>query len=491
MGGLSPLHEDDSYPAYGNKNMAGSMVDINLFQPNYLHQGFTDAQLTNGGLSGVVSNAITGITPNTDYLGNAYAVGGTKLYQLSSDATEVTSNGSWPHTINKSVVTGESAYSVINFGVATYYVYNHSGPAADIGLWNQTSFDDDWGSTVPTGAATLFSNDALTTYHPLCVGLNDVLYIGNAGASTVGSFDGTTLITSALDLPTLSDVTSIDWFNDKLYIFVNNPRNVTGSQYRYRSSCFIWDGTTNSWETEIPINGRVGGSIVLNGVLLFFYRHYGYGNYRLAYINGSQIVDISSFDGSAGPPTKEKITESNGYIIWYDGKGSGRLYAYGSGHPDLPARLFQFGSSTYDTTTAISAPTGYVMVASNNSTNYRLGSIDITKTSSNAFSTAASYKTLLYDVSGETGLSRLNSLVFNFEKLTSGARVDWSLVNNQGKTIYSDTISYTKLGAVTQCVYELNGLLTENFRIELSYANGSTSSTVKVKNIKVYGNSNQ
>ena len=67
----------------------------------------------------------------------------------------------------------------------------------------------------------------------------------------------------------------------------------------------------------------------------------------------------------------------------------------------------------------------------------------------------------------------------------------WSLVNNKGTAIYSDTISYSKLGAATSAVYELNGLLAENFRIQMDFSGGSTSNAVKIKNVKVYGKSDQ
>jgi hypothetical protein len=72
--------------------------------------------------------------------------------------------------------------------------------------------------------------------------------------------------------------------------------------------------------------------------------------------------------------------------------------------------------------------------------------------------------------------------------MATGARVDWSLKNNRGETIYSDVISYSKHGATTTMVNAfLNGKQVENLRIEFDWANGSTTNPVKIKNIKIIG----
>jgi hypothetical protein len=95
----------------------------------------------------------------------------------------------------------------------------------------------------------------------------------------------------------------------------------------------------------------------------------------------------------------------------------------------------------------------------------------------------------MFDITGTGQVSQINEVRFNFETLASGASVAWKLLDNGGRTVYSDTISYAKLGAKTTAYYPLKKN-TENFRVELDYAAGSTTNSVKIRNIKINGNTN-
>ena len=474
MGGFAPSwYNAGTYPSYGNKNHAGAMTNIDITAPGFLTQGPGLASLTNGTQAGVVTTLINSILDEAVSSDVTYAIGGALLHKLSSTTVSSGGSPSWPRTIDKAAVTGEDGEDVCVYQGNLYYSYNHSGTAGDIGKYDLTStFDDDWGSTVPSGFAALQG----AVPHQMIVGGNDVMYIANG--RYIASYDGTTLMPQALDLPTGSVIQSIGWASDNLWMVANRP-NITGSN-KNTASIYFWDGTTTSWSEEIKIMGYAGGCHVRNGVLFFFYQDVtSTGGYKLAYVNGSHIEDVANFPGSL--PEYGQITDYKDFLLWASG---GLLYAWGSGDKDLPVRLYQLADGGYSTVGALACPFGTPMVASTESTNYKLAQFS-------GYDTACTYKTLMFDVTGETGLSRLSTVVWNFEQLASGASMVWSLVSNNGKTVYADTISYSKLGAATSCVYELNGLLAENFRIEMNFASGSTSNPVKVKNVKVYGSSNQ
>lgn len=117
------------------------------------------------------------------------------------------------------------------------------------------TFDDDWGSTVPTGAAALGN-----TLHPMVAGGNDIMYIANG--RYIVSWDGTTFVPQALDLPADTVIQAIKWNNDKLWISAIRP-NLTGTN-KVTGSLYIWDGTSDSWEYEIKTMGAMGGLFVKN-----------------------------------------------------------------------------------------------------------------------------------------------------------------------------------------------------------------------------------
>lgn len=467
-GGYSPRFYAETYPSYGNKNQAGAMTNIDMTNAGYITQGPGLSNLTNGTQAGALTTLPKGILDFAAASDVSYAVGGAKLYKLSS--TTLTSDGTWPHTIDKAAQTAEDGEDVALYQGNLYYSYNHSNTLGDVGKYDlSATFDDDWGSTVPSGAATLTGG----VPHPMIVGGNDTMYIGNGRYVT--SYNGTTFIQQALDLPTGAVIQSVRWMSDRLWIAANRT-SITGSN-KNTASIFVWDGTTDSWEAEIKLMGTVGGMHVKNGILFVFYQDItSTGGYKLAYVGGSNVVDLANFTGAL--PAFYQITDYKDFIIW---NSNGSIWAYGSGDKDMPNRLFQLADGGHATVGGLACPFGTPIVASyDGASAYRIALFS-------GYDTNASWKSTIFDVTGDAEHSGIDTVRINFEELESGARVDWSLKNNQGDTIYSDVISYAKLGAKTTAFYPLNGKIAENFRVEFDYSNGSTSATVKIKNVKVYG----
>lgn len=467
------------------------MLNCDLTNPGGIQQGPGLANLINGTEAGVVSTLMRSVLDLAVTTDTTYGIGGAKLYKLSS--TTVTSSGTWPHTIDKAAVTSEDGEDVAYFQSNLYYSYNHSGTAGDIGKFDLTStFDDDWGSTVPSGAAALQG----AVPHQMIVGGNDTLYIANG--RYIASYDGTTFQDKALDFPVNTVVQSIAWMSDKLWISANRP-NVSGSN-KNTASIYIWDGVSTSWETEIRLMGAVGALHVKNGTIYAFYQDVtNPGGFKLAYLNGTAVVDIANYSG--GLPKFYQVTDYKDFIIWNatslnalwsfttfpwqltspwtTSTGDDLIYAFGSGDKDLPVHFFQLADSGYLTAGAVSAPFGTPMIASNQSTSYKLAQFY-------GFDVNSNWKSMMFDITGNNRYSSIDRVKVIFDQLTSGARVDWKLLSSQGKTIFSDTISYAKLGGVTQATYNIN-LIAENFRVELDYTNGSTSNSVKVRGVKVFG----
>lgn len=472
QGGFAPAWYKESYPSYGNKNQAGAMTNIDLTNPGFMTQGPGLTTLTLGNeLSGVgvVTTLINSVLDGAVTSDTSYAIGGAYLHKISS--TAVIDDATWPHTIDKGAVTGETGENLCLYRSNLYYSYNHSGTAGDIGKYDLSStFDDDWGSTVPTGAAALAGG----VPHQMVVG-NDVMYIANGRYVT--TFDGTTLVPQGLDIPTGAEISSLAYNADRLWIAANIP-SITGSN-KTEASIYIWDGTTDSWEAEIKVMGRIGAMHVKNNVLFLWYADISStGGYKMAYIGGGSVVDVANYTGAI--PSYSQVTDYKDFIIWVS---SGDIWCFGAGDKDMPIRLFQLADAGYSTVGALASPFGTPMVASTNATNYRLAKFS-------GYDTNCSWKSLMFDVTGQTGLSRIHDVVFNFEQLATGARVDWALKNNKGGTIYSDTISYAKLGGATYATYPI-GILTDAFRIELDFSNGSATNAVKIKNARVYGEDNQ
>lgn len=469
LGGFAPSHWESSYPSYGNANMAGAMENVEVFNPNYIRQGPGLSALANGTQAGVVNALIKRIMDYAVISGYTFAIGGTRIHRISINDT-VHNGATWPHTISHTGYSSISGEDIAYYRGYLYYPFIHS-TNGDIGKCNTggTSFDDDWGTHEPAGKGSLSATDA----HPTCAAGNDILYIGNG--SYVSSYDGTidTLTLQVLDLPSNTKIVDLAWAQNRLWIATNTP-NLTGSNKNY-GSIYVWDGNETSWEDEIRINGKIGSLKIKGGIVFVFYKEIGFdGGYKLGYVSGSSIVDVAHYKGDT--PLYYQVSEYKNHIIW---NAYGLIWAWGSIDKDLPVGVSQLASGGYSTGGGLAVPFGVPLTASNATTNYKIAKFS-------GYETDAFWKSLMFDVTGDGRKSVIDKVRFNFEQLAKNARVDWILRDNQGTFLKGGTISHTASGTITTQEFTPK-IDCENFRVELSWADGSVTNPVSIKAIKLYG----
>jgi len=475
LGGYAPAYWKSIYPAYGNKNMAGDMKNVDLTYPDFITQGPGLATLTDGDESGKVTTLIKGILDAAVELSYAahsysYAVGGNKFYTIHEGAVMDA------HTITNADDGEDVAY----YNGAAYYSYNYT-TGADVGKFDGSTYDDDFMSTVPTDGTTLQSD----VPHPLLAAGNDVLYIGNGYYISSYSATNNTFTEAALDLPDDFYTVDLEWANNRIYIAANrfwsSDNEFSFTKANPGGSIFIWDGASPSWEYEIKTT-EITALFVKNGIVFVFRRDPdSTARYKLGYISGTQIVDVATFADKG--PNYYQVTEYSNFIIWVSPE-SGKIYAWGAVDKSLPTLFFQLAHSDYDTKVGgLASPFGTPMIASYQSSKYKIAKFY-------DYTTDCYWKSLLFDVTGDGRKSMIDKIVFNFKKMGTGSRVDWTLRNDNGVALKTGTISYSGDGTATQKI-SYPKIKTENFRIELDWSNGSTSNPVAIKNIKIYGHTIQ
>jgi len=465
--GFAPAYWATTYPEFGNRSMAGDMTDIDILDPTKLTQGPGIATLTNGDQGGAVSTLMKGILDIPTASDTAYAVGGAKLYKISS--TTVTSDGTWPHTIDKAVVTGEDGEDIIEYQGNVYYTYNHSGSAGDIGkLTEPSTFDDDWGSTTPTGAATL--QDAP---HPLCVGDDDIMYFGNG--RYVGYYDGVNDVISVDELDLMADaqVVDIGYAGGKVVIAANLP-NLTGNNANY-GVIYFWDGISESWEEPtIEVPGRIGSILIRGGAIYVFYTELSSSAYKLGYVQGNTIQEIESFSGSL--PLFYQKTIFKGMIAWIS---NAKVHLWGTRTSDLPVQHSQYMDCGHATAGGLANTFGSLVVASTDgSTNFK-----ISKPS--GYATSARWYSLTFPVA----VSIIDKIRVHYNALTTDARVDFTLRYNRGaSTLSLGDVRYANESGTLRKTISI-GQEVDDFRLELSWANGSASNPLDIRMIEIFGHS--
>jgi hypothetical protein len=460
-GGFCPAFWTATYNSYGNKNQASDLQNVDLTSPSFLRQGPGLANLTNGTEADAVSTLIKGLLKYAQASNVSFGIGGTKLYKLSS--TTVTDDASFPRTVTNMTDGQDVAY----YGGKIYYSYNKAS-GGDMGqLTLPSTFDDDWLSSVPTGQFSLQGD----VPHPLLAAGNDFLYIGNK--NYVSSYDGSTATEQDLDLPSDCVIQDLAWASNRLWVATNRP-DISGSNKNI-ASIYVWDGNSPSWDDEIVVMGRIGALFVKNGTIFVFYEDISStGGYKLGYVNGTAISDIAHFTGSL--PAFYQVAEYKNFIIWVS---SGEIWAWGSAAKDTPVIIFQLADGGYSTVGGLACPFGTPIVASSQDTSYKLAKFS-------GYDTDCHWYSLLFDTTMNARKSLIDRIMFNFNKLATGARVDYALKDNKGTSLKTGTISFSGDGAVTSKIFYPK-CEAENFRVELSWANGSATNPVDILNIKVAG----
>jgi hypothetical protein len=463
-GGLVPCYWESDYPteAVGNPNQAGKVSNIDLTSPFFVCQGAGLANLTNGTEAGSVTDLVKNIIDYVVASDTTYGISTTKVHKISP--TTVINSGGFPHAITDAT----SGQGIAYYHGDIFYSYNKAA-AGDVGMYDVSGdvWDDDWGSTIPTGATALQA----TVPHPVIAAGNDFLYIGNGYYIT--SYDGTTFTEQDLDLPSDAVIQDFAWNLNRLVIAANRP-DISGS--KNIASLYIWDGNSTSWEDEITVRGEVSKIYVKNNELYVFWKDAS-GKARLGILDNGAVRDLALWDGTL--PEFYQVTDYKNFILW---ASDGLIWAWGAADATLPPQLFQIADGGYATVGALACPFSVPLIGSTESTSFKLAKFS-------GYDTSSYWRSRLYNAvtdDSDSSEGMVDKLIVNFEKLTSGARADISLVDPNGTELWTGAISYASDGAIHQKVFKPTARCAA-FRIHISYSNGGTSATVKIKSIRVIG----
>ena len=463
--GYCPAYYSNSWNYIGNKNQANSMVDIDTSDPNVLTQGGGTTPLTAGTQAGSVSTLISSILRTSTSSNVGWAVGGAKLYKLSSSA--VIATGGYPMTIDKGGVTGEDATDLIYYKSNLYIFYNHSGSIGDIAKLTISSdtLDPDWGSTVPTGAGALISAP-----HYAVLGGNDV--VGFTNGNYVGTINGTTLNTMALDFYTDAQAVSISFNNNYYVVGVNRP-NVSSNFNQ--SAIYNWDGSSPSWAGDpIEVPGRIGALYTKNGTTYVWWQDgVGTGTCNFGYVNGTQLTTLRRYDGSL--PNQAQVGEYFGFIMWLN---SAKLMMWGSGDVDLEVKMFHYLTTQYATSGALGTPFGEILVSSNATTNYSLNK-------ESGYSILSNWYTPAFDLETYNEQAIIDKITVLTETIGTGGICVPTLYYD-GSTSNSVTLNSIVAGK-TKHLCLTAGVPVSNFKLKFDWSTGSATNPVKIRKVLISG----
>lgn len=460
--GYAPLAFSNNLTEVGGSGMASAMSNVDLLA-DLLTQGPALVDLTNGTQASAVSELVNFIMDRAVTADLTYAIGTTKLFSLSS--TAVTNNATFPHAIT-GCTNGESL-QVLKGNL--YYFYN-TASGGDIGTYNlDATFDDDWGSTIPTGAAALQN-----AIHPSDK-KEDILLFGN------GRYVGTYIVATNTLAPTKLDfgndavVSDVLYNSGQWYIAVNS--GITGTN-RTEGQIYLYEGaaTVSTLSDEAGVGmQRIGFLYRINGVIYVAYQDLSSTGFIIGYISGTQIKPLARFTGTL-PSFAQKTLYKNTILFL----SSGLVWSAGAFVDAFPFQLSQIADGGYATVGALAAPFGTPMIASTDGgSNFRLAQFS-------GFDTSCTWKSIIFSLSLGKFKGYIDEIVVLTKSLGASASCSLTIEADQASsTSTAKTITGTSKRRHYFTNFALNGI--EDFRIALDWAGGSSSNDCAIRKIVVKG----
>jgi hypothetical protein len=402
-----------------------------------------------------------------------YALGNTgHFYKLVGAATtQISAAAPWPYHIS---ADSGGNNGVIGHDLTTYYIgttpyifYSwDNATSGSVGTFDlANTFRDQY---VTLSAATPGMLSAGSP-HPMVVGDDNILYIGNGNklvsfdgqTGTDGTYDGV-----ALDFPNNIQLTSIFKVGDYLGI---TGWEKTGTTWVGTSSyVYLWDYVADSWNKVIPIRTpKISTAFNLDGDVYIFCEDKKWSSIRKLTDTGSQLVARLIYNNSAidsayvYPPRKNAVKYFENKMLIGCDKGYGCVFEYGKSLEGLPASLIlkHILSGTSIGIGAIGTPYNIKVLYSHyddDSSKYLIKSTGIGFGTTRA---TDAYWAGLYTDFGQK--VRINYIKYYFKPLASGdiatpkVSLDYSsdigLVANDAST----TMSYTGDGAIASKRFNL------------------------------------
>lgn len=344
VNGLAPNWKTGSFPNVRGGNQMSTATAMNPFRKyGYPMPGYEAVDATNVNLvttflrKGVVKNDTAYIVSNGALI-HAYTIG----------AQALVSSATFPHTItphgHSSAVANDCVSYVAKVGnvSALRYFYSWSDNTDwDIGTYDfSTTFDDDFMSTAPaTPLAAPYLAGGVGYPHPMIVGDDDILYIGDR--NFLHAYDGQEasdndgkFFPAVLTIPNGWVITSMEKVEEGLMIFsyFNNQTFSGTNNFRGQARAWLWNygnlDVTRSYDLNDNLTSE---SFTLGNTVGVFTYGRTTDPSNLTKQSKIQLFDGSTFKPEIGffgdLPCRGGVDVAGGSIRW---NSSGIAHVYGS-----------------------------------------------------------------------------------------------------------------------------------------------------------------
>jgi len=488
--GISPLQIQQS--AFGGFFAQATGVDLYRY-PGFICPGASPTTFSQSNLVTDLIVSLGGTNPNVSAV---FGSSSAKLYEILLSNNTVTSANGFPHTYSgQTAANGNSILIYAIQGTKSLFYFEDQ----DIGKTDMAgSFTDNWGSTVPAGAASL-----INTTHRAVV-LNAICYFTNG--NSIGKLDGTigtngTLTPSFFTIPPGYMATDIQIVKGNLEIYATNAGVLTPDPtFPGQAIVITWDGV-NPLATDISAieDNLISSGKMLDGFPYIFSaaKQAGVALRRKNFYGYPQIQVVNN-NGTANLPNPTQADVSNSMLVWGD-SNTNKIWAYGTPFPTYSLRGSQDAGAQFpealhniivpsgtNVGALINANKNQLVVSSKTGSTYYLELFPLSNASS--FNNAsASFKTNFIQLPDDSVIKWVRVYVL---PPSTGAAFTLSLYTDFGTSptfTSSDDLTSSTLDANGKSkTFYVNDPMCDNFAIGGNWANSSgTSNSIIITRIDV------
>jgi len=317
---------------YGNASMTGVSP---LRQPGYLYPSPLQNDVTNVA-------QVTAFLRNAVVIGdNAYIIGSNSLvHKLTTlSAGTISTTAPFPHTIDHAHASEAGSDIALYYTGSTQRVFYSFADATDwdVGIYNVVAdtFDDDFMSTVPASPlAAPYLTGGAGYPHPIIVGDDDILYIGDR--NFVHAYDGQTgangtFYPAVLTLPQGYVITSFTTTQDINLAIGAYVGAAAGTDTYNRGTAKVWFWNYLALDPDYSRDLRdnyVSEIVPWAGTIAAFTSGRktisDNGPYKLQALNGSQFEVVKTWN-TGGLPIRGGVDSVNNDLYW---NAASRIYSY-------------------------------------------------------------------------------------------------------------------------------------------------------------------
>jgi len=410
------------------QSFTDGLADSSSFDPfrkwGYASVGYDPVDVTN--VSEVDGFAKNGVMEDNM---NAYFIAGTKIHQIHTTSSTITNTGGdYPHTI---AGTAAEAEDIVKYTISgteyIFYSYNDTtdGNIGRLEVGTPTFVDSYWQGTLSAAPMDKYVG------HPMIVGDDDLLYIGNGNSLNAIDSSGVTAVIDALVIPAGFEIISFAKIQPRtLVIFASKTPN-SGGLYKGECKAYFWDYISedpydvqdiygNLMGEAFEFRGSIGcftqGATIDRGAVMR-------GNTLFLY-NGDVFKEIAST--SANLPIRGGV-EVIGRAIYANMGGD--LYSFGNPMQGINAGLHKIAEGDGSTSGMLRTFFGFKqLISSGTGTSGGLELLDIGKYSTGSFSTVFATPDFGSEFQG-----RIKNVRVEFTSSATGGReFKLELVNRDG-----------------------------------------------------------